>query len=34
MEVKPRVAIVGSMNVDVFLRMQRMPALGETLASK
>ena len=30
---KPKVTVVGSMNVDIFLTMFRMPDLGETIAS-
>ena len=33
MIAKPKVTIVGSMNVDIFLTMFRMPDLGETIAS-
>ena len=33
MIAKPKVTVVGSMNVDIFLTMFRMPDLGETIAS-
>ena len=33
MLAKPRIAVVGSMNVDIFLKMHRMPNLSETVAS-
>ncbi len=33
MIAKPKVTVVGSMNVDIFLKMFRMPDLGETIAS-
>ena len=33
MQTKPKIAVVGSMNVDIFLKMRRMPKLTETVAS-
>ena len=33
MHSTPKISVVGSINVDFFLKMRRMPQLGETLAS-
>ena len=31
---RPKIAVVGSMNVDVFICVERNPILGETIAAK